>query len=184
MSLKDEHQSMFLNAIHPLKLIKDSNNPQKVIEILNHALADEIVLSMRTRNSKWNLHGAGSFELCNLYEINLGQIDIFENEIVSRIKMLQGKQIGSFSEYLAKTRLSETPGTRPGVFQLLLDHESVIRFFREDLRNCSKLYEDISTSEMLIKFIRQHEKIAWILRSFIQKDSTNNVFIVNNRKAS
>ena len=176
MSLNEKQSGLLKIVIPPLKLIQDSENPQKVIEILTHALADEAVLSMKTRNAKWNLCGNGFFELCSIYEIHINQINGFTDEIAKHTQMLHGQQIGSFSEFIAKSRLSETPGVTPDVFQLLSDHESVIRFLREDYRNCTKFYEDLSTAEMLIKFIRQHEKIAWMLRSFIQKESINNVF--------
>lgn len=180
MSLKEKQSSLIIIAIPQLNLIQNSDNPQKVIEILTHALADEALLSMKTRNAKWNLCGKGFFELCSIYELHINQINGFADEIAKHTQILHGQQIGSFSEYIANSRLSETPGVTPNVFQLLSDHESVIRFLREDYRNCTKFYEDVSTAEMLIKFIRQHEKIAWMLRSFIQKESINDIVLVNN----
>lgn len=175
MSLKEKQSGLPKIAIPSLNFIQDSDSRQKVIEILTHALADESVLSMKTRNAKWNLCGTGFFELCTIYELHRKQINDFADEIYKRTRMLHGPQIGSFSEYLAKSRLAETPGVIPDVFMLLSDHESVIRFFREDYRNCAKFYGDFYTSDVLIKIIRQHEKIAWMLRSFIQKEYINNV---------
>jgi starvation-inducible DNA-binding protein len=173
MSLKEKQQSKLNIAILPLNLFNDSNHSQKVIEILNHALADEIVLSMKTRNAKWNMYGNGVIELCGIYEIQIRQINDFAEEIVSRIKMLHGHQIEGLSDYLAYSRITESPGIIPNVTQLLVDHESIIRFFREDYRNYAKYFADISTSEMFIKIIRQHEKMAWMLRSLIQLEITN-----------
>ena len=175
MSLNEKQSGLSKNVIPPLDLIIDSNNPQKVIEILNSAFADEAVLSLKTKNAKWNLCGSEFFELCHIYEIHYNQINELVEEIAIRIQMLHGYQICSFSEYLANTRLSETPGITPDAIHLLSDHESIIRFLREDYRNCTNFYEDGSTSEMLVRIIRQHEKIAWMLRSFIQRECITNV---------
>ena len=174
MSLKEKQQSQLKIAISPLKLFKDSHNPPKIIEILNHAIADEAVLSMKTRNAKWNLFRDGFSDLCNIYEIHLNQINEITVEIVERTKMLHFTPIGSILDILDNSRLSETPGVVPDAFQLLTDHESIIRFFREDYRDCKNNCEEICTSEVLIKSIRLHEKMAWMLRSF-----TNNEKVID-----
>lgn len=176
MSLNEKKAGLSITTIPSTKFIRDLIKSQSVVEILNHALADEAILSMKTRNAKWNLVGPEFFELCLIYELHLKQINDFSDMITNRLQILQGQQVQSFSEYIANSRLIENPGVTPDVFQLLTDHESVIRFFREDYRKCINSYEDSGTSEMLLSIIRQHEKIAWMLRSFIQQKPINSVF--------
>jgi DNA-binding ferritin-like protein len=55
---------------------------------------------------------------------------------------------------------------------LLADHEASIRFLREDARRCFEEYEDHGTFTLFVRFIRVHEKIAWILRSYIEPELT------------
>ena len=45
-----------------------------------------------------------------------------------------------------------------------------IRFLREDARKCTEEYEDEGTFEMLVSIMRLHEKMAWMLRSYIETD--------------
>ena len=53
-----------------------------------------------------------------------------------------------------------------------------IRFLREDARKCTEEYEDEGTFELLVSVMRLHEKMAWMLRSYIESESLNG----NNRK--
>jgi starvation-inducible DNA-binding protein len=82
--------------------------------------------------------------------------------------MLGGVTLGSFDEYLKHTRLEEQPGSVPDILHLLADHETVIRFLREDARKCTEEYEDEGTFNMLVEKIRLHEQMAWMLRSIIE----------------
>ena len=45
--------------------------------------------------------------------------------------------------------------------------KSSIRFLREDARKCTEEYEDEGTFELLVSVMRLHEKMAWMLRSYI-----------------
>jgi len=170
MNLKEKKSGKVKIAMPLLIFSRDSDNVQKVVDILMHVLADETLLSMKTKNACWNLCGSDYFELSSIYKIHLLQLNDFLEEIANRIRMLNGQQTGGFSEIITNSRLSETPGVIPNVFQLLSDHKSLIRFFRKDYRKCKESYADICTSEMLIELIRGHEKIAWMLGSFIQKE--------------
>ena len=39
---------------------------------------------------------------------------------------------------------------------------------REDARKCTEEYEDEGTFELLVNIMRIHEKIAWVLRSYVE----------------
>jgi starvation-inducible DNA-binding protein len=88
--------------------------------------------------------------------------------------MLGGFAIGSFQEFLKYTPIEEKPGTVVDILALLADHESSIRFIREDARKCTEEYEDEGTFELLVNVMRIHEKIAWMLRSHIEPELTDN----------
>jgi starvation-inducible DNA-binding protein len=84
--------------------------------------------------------------------------------------MLGGYAIGSLEEFLKHTRLEEQPGDVPDILHLLADHETSIRFLREDARKCTEEYEDEGTLELLVSVMRLHEKMAWMLRSYIENE--------------
>jgi len=163
----DGNESRLQVLIQPkIGLEIDSRNP--VVDLLNNILANEAVLALKTRSAHWNVNGPGFLELRNLLEAYYEKLNDISDEIAERARMLGGFAIGSFEEYLAHSRLAEQPGEVPDVLHLLADHEASIRFLREDARKCTEEYEDEGTFEMLVNVMRSHEKMAWMLRSYIE----------------
>jgi len=136
-----------------------------VIEILNDALADEVVLSIKTRGARWNVQGAGFFNRHTLFGAQYKLLNEISNQISKRSLDLSGTLVGCFDEFLKKTRLSEWPGVIPGMKDLIVDHESAIQFLRADARTCSDVYDDKITGGLLLELAGQHEKMVTSLRS-------------------
>jgi len=145
----------------------DRDARQSVVVILNTILADEAVLTMKTRSAHWHTGGPGYFEMQTLFDQQFHQLNKISDEIAERVCVLGGIAISSFNEFLAHTRLGEQPGEIPDTMNLLADHEAIIRFLREDARKCFEEYEDHGSFTLFIGFIGLHEKMAWILRSYI-----------------
>ena len=143
---------------------------QSVVSLLNITLADEVILTTKTRNAHWNVRGLDFFELHTLFETQYQLMNNICDELAERARMMGGLAIGSLQEFLDKTRLKEQPGTVPDTLHLLADHETSIRFLREDARKCSEDNEDEGTFDLLISIMRMHEKMAWMLRSFIENE--------------
>lgn len=148
----------------------DDSARKSVVELLNNILADEAVLTIKTRNAHWNIHGAYFSELYTLYDVQYKRLNDISDEIAERVRMLGGYAIGSLQEFLDHTRLGEQSGDFPHLLRLLADHEATIRFLREDANHCSEDYEDEGTFSLLVGVIRHHEKMAWLLRSYIDKE--------------
>lgn len=146
----------------------DGDVRHSVVDILNKTLANEAVLTVKTRNAHWNVSGAGFFELYILFNSQYEQLNDISDEIAERVRMLGGIAIGSLQEFIHFTRLEEKPGVIPETMDLLADHESSIRFLREDARKCTDEYEDEGTFELLVSVMRFHEKMAWMLRTYIE----------------
>jgi starvation-inducible DNA-binding protein len=148
----------------------DSDVRRAVVEILNNTLANETVLAVKTRNAHWNVSGVSFFEQYILFDSQYDQLNSISNEIAERARMMGGVAIGSLQEFLKVARLDEQPGEFPTILRLIADHEASIRFLREDARKCTEEYQDEGTFDLLISVMRLHEKMAWILRSFIDHD--------------
>jgi starvation-inducible DNA-binding protein len=146
----------------------DSDVRHSVVEILNHTLANEAVLTFKTRSAHWNVSGAGFFELHILFNSQYEQLNDISDEIAERARMLGGIAIGSLQEFIHYTRLEEQPGFVPDILRLLADHEACIRFLREDARKCTEEYEDEGSFELMVSVMRLHEKMAWMLRSYLE----------------
>jgi starvation-inducible DNA-binding protein len=146
----------------------DSDVRQSIIKILNMILADEAVLTIKTRNAYWNTQGIVDIELHTLYETQYQLLNHISDEIAERIRILGGFAVGTLAEFLKLTRMVEQPGFIPDIILLLADNETVTRNLREDARNCKEEYEDEGTFKLLVNVLREHEKMAWMLRSLIE----------------
>jgi starvation-inducible DNA-binding protein len=150
----------------------DSDARSSVIEILNTQLSDEAVLIIKTHCAFWNVRGPGFLDFRTLFDLQLNQLNKMSDEIAERVCMLGGFAVGSFVEFINSTRLGELPGNVPDIMDLIADHEASIRFLREDAKKCSEEHEDEGTRDFLVDILSQHEKIAWILRSYIEPELT------------
>lgn len=147
-------------------LSSDVRDP--VVKILNTCLANEAVLSQKTRSIHWNRIGNGFLEIYILLESQYKQLSEMVNKIAERTRILGGRALGSFTEILEHTQIKDRLDQNPGVLHLLADHETVIRSLREEIRKCSEEYEDEGTVELLVGVMSLHEKMAWMLRSYIE----------------
>jgi starvation-inducible DNA-binding protein len=148
----------------------DNDVRHSVVVILNNTLANEAVLTLKTRSAQWNMSGAGFFELHILFNSQYEQLNGISNEIAERTRILGGVAIGSLQEFIKFSRVDEQPGVVPDILRLLADHEASIRYLREDARKCTEEYEDEGTFVLLVSVMRLHEKMAWMLRSYMENE--------------
>jgi starvation-inducible DNA-binding protein len=145
----------------------DAAARQSVVEILNMLLADETVLSLKTRRVDEEASGTDIPDPHPFYEIQYKQINDIGSEIVERISILGGLHVSDSERLIDSARLDGKISAAPDMLKLLADHEAFIRFLREDAQKCSEMYEDQGTFALLVNVMRIHEKMAWILRSNI-----------------
>jgi starvation-inducible DNA-binding protein len=143
-----------------------------VQKILAALLADEYVLYTRTRNYHWNVTGPQFNDLHKFFEAQYEALDDIVDEVAERSRSLGGQSLGTLTEFLKHARLQEEPGKYPAANQmianLLSSHEAVIRSLRGDLETCADKYGDIGTNDFLTGLMERHEKMAWMLRSFLE----------------
>jgi starvation-inducible DNA-binding protein len=143
----------------------------EVVDILNNVLANEFVLSTKTRNYHWNVIGPNFSELHKFFDEQYGQLDDILDQIAERSRAMGKKSIATMTEFLTKTSLKEQPKQYPEAQQmvsnLLMDHETIIRNLRKDLETCASEHHDMGTSNFLTDLMEKHEKMAWMLRAFL-----------------
>ncbi|MCX7752971.1 MAG: DNA starvation/stationary phase protection protein [Blastocatellia bacterium] len=146
-----------------------------VVEILNTLLADEFVLYAKTRNYHWNVTGPQFHELHQFFGEQYEALSDIVDEVAERARALGGPAIGTLTEFLKRTRLKEHPGKYPSaramLANLLEDHETIIRHLRTDSETCAEKYRDMGTNDFLIELMQRHEKMAWMLRAFLEGES-------------
>ncbi len=149
-----------------------SKDRAKVVDILNITLSDEFVLYTKTLNFHWNLRGASFAELHKFLNDQYEELQVIVDEVAERTRKIGGQSIGSLKEFLEQTRLKEAPAQRLSptamIAKLLGDHESLIVALRKDLDLCDEKYNDKGTCDFLTGLMEQHEKMAWMLRSYLE----------------
>ncbi|MBI5246170.1 MAG: DNA starvation/stationary phase protection protein [Elusimicrobia bacterium] len=141
-----------------------------ILAILDRALADEVVLSAKTRNFHWNVTGFHFSAMHKFFEEQYAALDEIVDETAERARALGGRSLGSLKEFLLRTRLTEAPARDHSegemVTALLADHTALIKSFRADVDECTRL-GDAGTADFLTGLLKTHEKMAWMLRSFV-----------------
>jgi starvation-inducible DNA-binding protein len=142
-----------------------------VVDVLNRLLADEVTLYVKTRNFHWNVEGPDFSELHKFFEAQYDELDEIMDEVAERARALGGYAAGSLSEFAAAARLKEARGggiaARDMLSQLLADHESIIRNLRSESAQVGEQHGDSGTEDFLVGLMEQHEKMAWMLRSYL-----------------
>jgi len=143
-----------------------------VVDILHLLLADEYVLYTKTRNYHWNVTGSHFNDLHKFFESQYEELDDIIDEVAERVRALGSKTMATLREFSEKTRLSERPSEYPNsqtmLANLLADHELIVTNLRKDLQMCND-FNDVGTGDFLTGLMEQHEKMAWMLRAFLEE---------------
>jgi starvation-inducible DNA-binding protein len=142
---------------------------QEVGKLLNILLADEVALYLKTRNFHWNVTGPQFNDLHKFFEAQYEQLDEMMDDTAERARALGVRSFGTLSEFSEHNRNKEQAGkdltSKDMLGILLADHESTIRRIRVDAETAAKL-GDSGTNDFLVGLMEEHEKMAWMLRSF------------------
>ncbi|HEY0733033.1 MAG TPA: DNA starvation/stationary phase protection protein [Chitinophagaceae bacterium] len=141
-----------------------------VAVLLNLLLADEHILYTKTRNYHWNYEGDNFMEMHKFYEAQYDELAEMIDEIAERIRMLGHFPEGRLRDFVRLTRLTEQEYTTDQAEQLknlLGDHESIITNTRKAIEKTDKTYKDAGTTDFITGIMQQHEKMAWMIRSYL-----------------
>lgn len=145
-------------------------NRLEMAKLLNHTLASEYVLYTKTWKFHWNVEGKHFGSLHLFLDAQVAQLAKIIDKVAERVRALDVKAVGTLTEFRDKSSLAEHPGQNPddlSMLKLLLkDHEQIIKKMHED-SNYSLELADIGTNNLLCDLIEEHEKMAWMLRAFL-----------------
>jgi starvation-inducible DNA-binding protein len=144
---------------------------EEIVTFLNTLLADEYALYTKTRNAHWNVSGPSFFELHKFFETQYEALDVIIDDIAERVRSLGHFALGSLKDFLSVTHMGEENHdfSNPNqIIQTLVnDHETIIRIIRNDITPISDKHKDLGTADFVTGVMEQHEKMAWMLRSFL-----------------
>jgi len=146
-------------------------NRQAVALELNKLLADEHVLYNKTRNYHWSIEGPSFMEFHKLYEQQYTDLAEVIDEIAERIRTIGHFAEGRLKELVQLASLDEPEAPTDQASQIRNlegDHEILIQRLRRLIPVFDDEYKDIGSSDFLTGLLKQHEKMAWMLRSYLR----------------
>ncbi len=105
-------------------------NLETVARVLAKVLADEFLLSTKTRNAHWNVEGPDFYDKHKFFEFQYTQLDDILDQVAERIRTLGHYAPASLKQYLELTQfteeLHEKNDSQGFIKELLADHENLI----------------------------------------------------------
>ena len=132
-------------------------------------LADSYALYLKTQSFHWNVTGVMFQPLHQVFEEQYKELAEAVDLIAERVRALGFPAPASFSEFSRLSSIREendVPEAQEMISQLVEGHETVVRSSRTACAAAEKA-KDFASVDLLTKRIEQHEKTAWMLRSFL-----------------
>ncbi|GGF22589.1 Dps family protein [Flavobacterium limi] len=146
-------------------------NINKVVDVLIKVLADEFVLYTKTRRAHWNIEGPDFYNKHLFFEKQYEELDEIMDTVAERVRALGHYTPATLKDFLELTHLSEELKEKNDssgfIKELLLDHESIIIFLRENINSIANELQDAGTSDFITGLVEDHEKMAWMLRAHL-----------------
>jgi starvation-inducible DNA-binding protein len=143
---------------------------KKIADMLNDDLADEYLLLTKTKKYHWNVVDPRFNDLHKFLDEQYEQISVAVDDIAERVRALGEKTKATLNEFISSTQIREDPGSYPDadsmLRNLLVDHETIIKTLRKHIEECQQL-KDEGTANFLTDKMEEHEKMGWMLRSFL-----------------
>jgi starvation-inducible DNA-binding protein len=146
-------------------------NISKIVDVLTKILADEFVLYTKTKRAHWNVEGPDFYNKHLFFEQQYDAIDEIVDTVAERIRALGHYAPATLKDFLALTHLTEELKEKNDsngfIKELLLDHESIIIYLRENINPIANELQDAGTSDFITGLVENHEKMAWMLRAHL-----------------
>ncbi len=143
---------------------------EAVAKHLSKLLADTYSLYLKTHSFHWNVSGPHFNSLHAMFEEQYNALWTAADEIAERIRTLDVYAPGSYSQFGKLTSIREEAGVpewKDMVAQLVEGHEIAAATAREALK-AADAADDEGTADMVTGRLKDHEKLAWMLRSLLR----------------
>lgn len=143
---------------------------EKIAKALSYLLADSYMLYLKTHNYHWNVTGMNFQPLHEMFEEQYTELAEAIDAIAEQIRAIGHYAPGSFKEYSRMTSITEeddVPDAKTMVKRLQDANETLIRTAREALKPCDEAGDEASI-DLVTERLRNHSKVAWMLRSHLQ----------------
>jgi starvation-inducible DNA-binding protein len=135
-------------------------------------LADEFVLSMRTRDAHRNVHGRNVSELRGLFQLQYEAMDAIVLDLSAKISMFGALPPRILANFLPMTRLNkhnERFTKQNQIIEALLDdHQSIIRALKNAGAGKAVGHSETGETLFVTGLLVQHEVMAGALKLWLR----------------
>jgi starvation-inducible DNA-binding protein len=150
-------------------------NSKNVADSLNEVLADEFLLYTKTLNFHWNIEGRDFHALHLFLEEQYNQLQTIIDSVAERVRKVGHFAKGSMQEFLNASSLQEHSGaasvSETMLAELVADHDALIRKTRKLIDDFEEKYDDAGSADFITGIMKEHEKMAWMLRASVPQKS-------------
>ena len=158
-----------------LEFIKlNESGANNVVASLQQLLADFQVYYTNLRGFHWNIKGHNFFVLHSQFEKMYDDTAEKVDEIAERILMLGGTPENKFSEYLKVAEVKEISGINCGgeaVEHILETYSYLLGEERKVIELANEAGDD-ATADLMTGYLKEQEKMVWMLVAFSTKSCT------------
>lgn len=148
----------------------EKNARKHVAEALGQVLAETYLTQLKTQYYHWNVTGTHFSSLHLLFEGQYNALSAAVDEIAERIRTLGFPTPGTFREFASLASVKEDTSLPADwetmVKNLLGANESIARHLRDRLSEVQEAGDE-GTADLFIRRLQEHEKAAWMLRSYL-----------------
>lgn len=147
-----------------------STDRRRIAESLVFAMADCVMLSIKTRAFSWNITGPFAACLRPMFILQHKDMEIAIEEMSMRIRFLGNPAPTALSQLISLSSIreeSEVLEWREMVSQLLQDQAIAAQSARQ-VYNFAELTTDTATQELVARRITRHERNAWELKALLE----------------
>jgi starvation-inducible DNA-binding protein len=145
----------------------------KIIELLNHRLADCLDLQLNTKQAHWNVKGPNFIALHKLFDETYENITEFTDEIAERIIQLGGVAEGDSRTVAKRSTLKEYPLSLSSGRDHVDYLSNSLATFGKSVRaaiDLSTELRDADTADLFTGISRGVDKYLWFVEAHLQAD--------------
>lgn len=140
-----------------------------LVEKLNALLANYQVYYMNLRGYHWNIKGRKFFELHLKFEELYNDALIKVDEIAERVLTLGSTPVHTFTEYVETSKVSVAANVKDGdqAVNEILEAIKILLGIEREILSLSGEIDDEGTNSLMSDYIREQEKLVWMLNSYL-----------------
>ncbi len=142
----------------------------RLVDSLNLVLADSYQLMALTHLAHWNVEGDSFFQLHTAFQKQYEELFEAVDDIAERVRALDAYAIGGLSTLARTAGMEEFKSPMPQkdyVAALIVAHEKVADDATRT-RDLAGELNDLQTQDLMIGRLQSHEKVVWMLKSFLK----------------